>query len=97
MPMPSQQGSNLRPSWPFGHPKIKQKVAYGDWLKKKMLINDVRSWNVYENKQNHDTLSNEKSDIFCRSDVDFAENCRLGRTICRERRLRGALGPEFGD
>ena len=61
--MPSQEGSNLRPSWPFRRTLNKQKVRYGEWSTKKMLVYDVRSWNVYENKQNYDTLSHEKSDI----------------------------------
>ena len=62
--MPSQQGSNLRPLWRLRHALNKQKVTYGDWLKKKMLVYDVRSRNVYENKQNHDKLSHKKSDIY---------------------------------
>ena len=47
-------------------PRLKQtKKSYtGAGLQKKMLINNVRSRNVYENKQNYDTLSHEKSDIY---------------------------------
>jgi hypothetical protein len=86
MPMPSQQGSNLRPSWPFRHPKIKQEVTYGDWLKKKMLVYDVRSRNVYENKQNHDILSHEKSDIYV----------KLTRILQKIADLEGQFGASGG-
>jgi hypothetical protein len=39
------------------HPANKQNVAFGRWPEKKMLIYDERSWNVYENKQTIDTMT----------------------------------------
>jgi len=63
--MPSLEGSNLRPLWRFRHALNKQKVNTWGWVyKKKMLFSNVGSRNVYENKQNHDELSLEKSDIY---------------------------------
>jgi len=62
--MPSLEGSNLRPSWRFRHALNRQKVTRGDRPTKKMLINDVGSRNVYENKQNRDEMPVEMSDIY---------------------------------
>jgi hypothetical protein len=64
MPMPSLEGSNLRPLWRFRHPLNKQKVKRGGWPTKKMLLNYDRRRNVYENKENHGKLYLEKSDIY---------------------------------
>jgi hypothetical protein len=55
--MPSPLQPDLFPSWRFFHPANKQNVALGRWREKKMLIYDERSWNVYENKQTIDTMT----------------------------------------
>jgi len=62
--MPSLEGSNLCPLWRFRDAIKKQKVTRGDCLQKKMLIYDERSRNLYENKQNHDKMPDEMSDIY---------------------------------
>ncbi len=46
------------------------KVAWGASTEKKMLINDERSRNVYENKRNNDNVADKKGDISTqRSDI----------------------------
>ena len=62
--MPSVQESDLCPSWRFFHPSNKQNVAFGRWPEKKMLIYDERSWNVYENKEKVDIMTDNVSDIY---------------------------------
>jgi hypothetical protein len=62
--MPSREGSNLRPLWRFRPALNKQKVTYVDQPTIKMLINDVGSRNVYENKGKIDIMPDEKSDIY---------------------------------
>jgi hypothetical protein len=62
--MPSREGSIFRPLWRFCHALNKQEVTYWDQPIKKMLINDVRSRKLYENKQNNDKMSDEMSDIY---------------------------------
>ncbi len=48
------------------------KVARGASTEKKMLINDERSRNVYENKQKDDTFTDKKGDISTqRSDIFY--------------------------
>ena len=59
-----REASGLYPSWRFRHTLNQQKEGtYGDGLNKKMLINDVGSRNVYENKQNKDNMPDEMSGI----------------------------------
>jgi hypothetical protein len=97
MPMPSREGSNLRPLWRFRPAVNKQKVTYGDRPIKKMLIYDVGSGNVYENKQNHDKMPDAISDIYVKvtrilqkiadSEGQFAVNSACG----------ACLEPEFSD
>ncbi len=49
-----------------------EKLRRGASRGKKMLINDERSRNVYENKQNYDTFTEEKGDISTRrSDIFY--------------------------
>ena len=62
--MPSREGSNLRPLWRILRISNKHKVTHGDQSTKKMLLSDIGSGNVYENKGNGDKMSDEKSDIF---------------------------------
>jgi len=62
--MPSREGSNLRPLWRIRRIFNKHKVTHGDGPIKKMLIYDVGSGNVYENKQNMDKMPDEISDIY---------------------------------
>ena len=62
--MPSREGSNLRPLWRFRHALNKQKVTYGGKVRPKDVKNEDRTDYVYENKQNHDKMSCEKSDIY---------------------------------
>jgi hypothetical protein len=58
--------TGLHPSWQFRHTFNLQKVTFEGGHGKKMLIDDVRSRNVYENKQNMDNMSGESTDIFVR-------------------------------
>jgi hypothetical protein len=62
--MPSQEGSSFRPLWRIRHALNRQKVKFGGWPTKKMLINAVRSRYVYENKENSDIMPDEESDIY---------------------------------
>ncbi|MGD0223785.1 MAG: hypothetical protein ABSF71_15755 [Terriglobia bacterium] len=62
--MPSQKASNLRPLRQIRHAFDNPKVTRGDGLEIKVLMYDVRSRNVYENKQNNDKIPDEKSDIY---------------------------------
>jgi hypothetical protein len=62
--MPSREGSNLRPLWRIRRILNKHKVTHGDPFTKKMLLSDVGSRNVYENKQDMDKMPDEKSDIY---------------------------------
>ncbi len=62
--MPSPEGSNLCPLWRLRHVLNKQRVTYGGCLTKKMLTYAVRSRYVYENKETHDRMSDEESDIY---------------------------------
>jgi len=57
-----REASGLHPSWRFRHTLNQQIVAFGNGPDKKMLINHERSLNVYENKQKHDMLPEEKRD-----------------------------------
>jgi len=61
-----REASGLHPTWQFCHTLNQQKVTFGDGPSKKMLINYVRSWNVYENKQNRDNMPEANTDIFVR-------------------------------
>src|SRR5271157_1189080 len=61
--MPSQEGSDPRPLWRFRPASNEQKVTYEELSTKKDVINDERSWNVYENKQNYDKMPDTKADI----------------------------------
>ena len=54
--------SNLRPAWRFRHISNKQKVHTGKNPEIKMLVYDVRSRYVYENKENHDIITEKISD-----------------------------------
>jgi hypothetical protein len=64
--MPSREGSNLRPLWRFRPAVNQQKVTHGDGRFNKILIYYIQSWNVYENKQNQDTMSEPKSAVRAR-------------------------------
>jgi hypothetical protein len=57
------EGSNLRPARQFRHISNKQKVHTGKGPEKKMLIYDVQSRYVYENKENYDKMPDGISDI----------------------------------
>ena len=95
--MPSVQESDLCPSWRFFHPSNKQNVAFGRWPEKKMLIYDERSWNVYENKETIDIITDKSSDIYGNLTGEFAEFSGFRRTFCRNLRLRCGIwwaGPE---
>ena len=64
-PLMPREASGLHPSWRLRHTLNPQKEStYRDGPNKKMLINDVGSRNMYENKQNHDKLSLGNSDIY---------------------------------
>jgi hypothetical protein len=56
-------------------------------LKKKMLINDVGTSYVYENKQNDDTLSTIKDDIFAQLNAISMTFCTKAKVFCGNRRL----------
>jgi len=59
-----REASGLHPSWRLRHTLNPQKEStYRDGPNKKMLINDVGSRNVYENKGNEDNMADEKSAI----------------------------------
>ena len=59
-----REASGLHPSWRFRHTLHQQKEGtYGDGPNKKMLINDVGSRYVYENKGNKDNMPDEMSGI----------------------------------
>jgi hypothetical protein len=58
------QVSNPRPAWRFRHISNKQKVHTGKSPEIKMLVYDVRSCYVYENKENYDKMPDEISDIY---------------------------------
>ncbi len=62
--MPKMEGSNLGPSWRFGHHLNKQKVTNRAWPRKEMLIYYEQSRYVYENKENYDKMPDEMSDIY---------------------------------
>jgi hypothetical protein len=47
-----REASGLHPSWQFRHALNQQNVTFRDGPGKKILLNYVRSRNVYENKQN---------------------------------------------
>jgi hypothetical protein len=81
--MPSQQGSNLRPLWQIRHALNRQEVTRGGGPIKKMLLNYDRSRNVHENKQNHDKMPDEKSDIYC----------KVRRILQKTAHLEGQFGP----
>ena len=53
----------------------------GTGLLKKMLINDVRSWNVYENKGSMDKVTAEKSDIYGNSTWILQKNSGFDRQL----------------
>ena len=62
--MPSREGSNLRPLWRFRHALNQQKVTCGRKVRPRDVKNEGRTDYVYENKQEHDKMSCEKSDIY---------------------------------
>jgi hypothetical protein len=62
--MPSMEVSNLCPAWRFRPISNKQKVHAGKGPEKRMLIYDVGSRYVYENKENCDKMPDEMPDIF---------------------------------
>jgi hypothetical protein len=55
--MPSAQESGQCPSWRFYTPQTNRMSLLGVGVKKRCLIYDERSWNVYENKQTIDTMT----------------------------------------
>jgi len=58
------EASNRRPAWRLINPPNNKKSQTGHWPEKKMLIYDVRSRYVYDNKQNYDKLSDQKTDVY---------------------------------
>ncbi len=64
MPRPTQEMQDkLSEAREVPSSRRRGKVAWGGSTEKKMLINHERSRNVYENKQNYDTFTEEKGDI----------------------------------
>jgi hypothetical protein len=64
MPMPSREGSNLRPLWRLCQSLDKQKVTNGTPPPQRDVKNEDRSGYVYENKWSHDKLSDEIPAIY---------------------------------
>jgi hypothetical protein len=59
-----REASGLHPSWRLRHTLNQENEGtYRDGPNKKMLINDVGSRNVYENKQNKDNMPDKMSGI----------------------------------
>jgi len=59
-----KEASNPCPSGRIGHPLNKQKVTFEGQSERKNSFFVVRSWNVYENKENMDKMDEEETDIF---------------------------------
>ncbi len=73
MPRPTQEMQDkLSEAREVPSSRRRGKVAWGASTEKKMLINDERSRNVYENKRKNDNLPDKKSDISTqRSDIFY--------------------------
>jgi hypothetical protein len=77
MPMPSREGSNLRPLWRFRYALYKQKVTTRTPPPQKDVKNEGRSGKVYENKGSHDKMPDKKSDICARLNPVLQKNTDL--------------------
>ena len=64
MPMPSREGSNLRPLWRFRQSLDIQKVTNGTPPPPRDVKNEDRSGYVYENKGDNDKMSGEKHGFY---------------------------------
>jgi hypothetical protein len=94
MPVPSREGSNFRPLWRFCHAFNRQEVTHGTTPPLRDVKSEGRSDYLYENKERHDKMAGEISDIYVdltrilrkTADLDgeFAVNCVCGACFVRE-------------
>src|SRR5208283_6181817 len=87
-PLMQREVTGLHPTWQFRHTLNQQKVSFEDGPGKETLVNDDRSRNVYENKQNIDNMPDAKTGIssgmtsilhrIVACDGQFTVNCTSG-------------------
>jgi hypothetical protein len=83
LPVTNVEESSPRPAWRIRRPLNQQNVRTWRWSGRKNKKYNVRTRNVYENKENLDIMPDEKSDIY----VD--PTCILQKTAV----LRGQFIP----
>jgi hypothetical protein len=94
-PVLNVEESNPRPSWRIRHPLNQQNIRTWRWSGLKNKINSVRSRNVYENKENIDTMPDETSDICAQSKLILQKSPGFEWTIYREWQFRSVILRRF--